>query len=193
MFFFSPNLDDNPIYRRDGITTFIQRNGNIHNRINRGVSFGMIKLFICLICGLFITLSLIWIANYRISSKLDKLNQVPTTKSYRMLTERHRFTRRHTSNIEVFRQRFTKKTTTILPSIRKPKTETFKGEWQCGTAAISKQVTRSLIERDCPAQMGEFTEKENVLKICLNLSLFLDAVNSCCIVHDQVFLATRLY
>ncbi|KAI6219826.1 hypothetical protein M3Y99_01634700 [Aphelenchoides fujianensis] len=43
----------------------------------------------------------------------------------------------------------------------------FTGNWECGSAAVSKQITKQLIERDCPQ--------------------LLNAVNSCCVVHDLCY------
>lgn len=101
------------------------------------------------------TLSLMLLVNYNISSKLEKLNEVPTTKSYRMLTEGHKFTPKPNLNTQTIRQRITKKTIHVAAT-NKTEAMIFKGTWQCGAAAISKVITRRLIERDCPSLMGEF-------------------------------------
>lgn len=188
-------IDNDPAYRRDGLTVHLNRDSN--NRIHTRLSTGMLKLFIALILIFLITISLILMANYKISSKLDKLNERPTTKHYRMLTEKHRITRRppHTRQTkkDQFLRRFSLtskhvETTTqtgstthkiVHAKINQSEIIHLKGDWMCGTAAISKQVTRELIERDCPTVLSKYS-------FISDCKLVLDAVNGCCAVHDEV-------
>lgn len=141
----------------------------------------MFKLLVFVIFIFLFTIFIIVMANSAISSKLDKLNRWPSTYH----GGKHRVTRKtlpvKSTKRDRFLQRFTTRKTikeaaspfvttthrTITATINNTQISSFKGEWQCGTASISKTVTRNMIETDCPK--------------------LLNAVNSCCIVHDQCY------
>jgi hypothetical protein len=132
------------------------------------MSFGMVKFFICLIFIFLITISIILYVNSSISTKLDRLHEPPSTKSYRMVTRRSRPTRKvhikQTKKNEFLKRFTTKKAKPILEVVPTTthktvtahinRTQIVSGVWQCGTAAISKQVTKEMIEKDCPNLLG---------------------------------------
>ncbi|KAI6176010.1 Protein F35C11.5 [Aphelenchoides bicaudatus] len=178
--------DNHPAFRREGTVSYVRRDGSSFNKSR--MSFGMIKLFIGLIIIFLITISIILYTNLSISSRLNKLHDAPSTKSYQMVPH-HRTTRqvhKKQTRKNDFLKRFTTKPATkkadkkpileVVPTsthrivaarLNKTQIIKFKGDWQCGTAAISRGITRNLIENDCPH--------------------LLDAVNGCCIVHDRCY------
>ncbi|KAI6187448.1 Phospholipase A2 domain-containing protein [Aphelenchoides besseyi] len=142
-------------YRKEGTTVYVARRGPLNRG---GMSGGTIKLTFALMFLILLTLIFIVTARYsnQVRNSTVNIKKVPmtskikrsTTQTLKTVTIKPLVRIRPTPKLKQLKQ--TTSRASIQKNYRNDQVTKLHGSWECGSAAVSKQISKQLIERDCP-------------------------------------------